>query len=701
MREFLDRFWQHSKLVLDKNKSLSFDEKLLAVVLATNEENFDRFIALKEFRQILQKLGLKADTFSVQSAQISSLNYLKQGKISATKIIKSLEILEKELILKSEDFLYLKELIMQISDQNEKTSTQDTKNTDFFHDKKERLDSLYMQLLNSASHCQERLKEQKQKIDELKFTVVVTGVINAGKSSLLNALLGKKILGTSNVPETVNLTILTHSYKPFAKVSFWSESELNELGIIPKISHKQAEICIDTNELKNYTSAKNNLSELVKCVTLYEDLDLVRDNIHIVDTPGIDDAVFLREQLVREYMSECDMMVHLMNASQSASKKDIEFLLHSIKNSHIARLCIVLTHSDMLAEKELNEVANYTIKSIYKALNDANLDEISKSLNIFVVSSKRFEEGKNNSGVQEFKAFLYETFFGENNQKASLAIKAYQNELIQICTFELAKIEEKLLILLSSSNEVKEKILHSSKLLNQLENRSKNIDELAKTELAKLDINALDTSFKTALIQLGTNAKDKLLNEVAYAKKISKMDTKRANYILQTTLNDGILSLARQKRNEILALINSCTQTLMLNFTELNLQNQSVIFNIGEYMTAQNIKLDYAKLFEKIAKNLNTKELENTLSVALSEFLENEKLSHFVSNLANLEKEKFRANLTTKLAEELTRQRQKLHELNEYSSLLARQNNEILQLSDELNAKKVKFSDILKELKDA
>ncbi|MGG7073988.1 hypothetical protein U5B43_07020 [Campylobacter sp. 9BO] len=144
MREFLDRFWQHSKLVLDKNKSLSFDEELLAVVLATNEENFDRFIALKEFRQILQKLGLKADTFSVQSAQISSLNYFKQGKISATKIIKSLEILEKELILKSEDFLYLKELIMQISDQNEKTSTQDTKNTDFFHDKKERLDSLYM-----------------------------------------------------------------------------------------------------------------------------------------------------------------------------------------------------------------------------------------------------------------------------------------------------------------------------------------------------------------------------------------------------------------------------------------------------------------------------------------------------------------------------------------------------------------------------
>ncbi|MEZ4693446.1 MAG: dynamin family protein [Aliarcobacter sp.] len=42
--------------------------------------------------------------------------------------------------------------------------------------------------------------------------------MNAGKSTMLNALMGKEILGSAVVPETANLTIVKHNTTDTAKV---------------------------------------------------------------------------------------------------------------------------------------------------------------------------------------------------------------------------------------------------------------------------------------------------------------------------------------------------------------------------------------------------------------------------------------------------------------------------------------------------
>jgi small GTP-binding protein len=47
-------------------------------------------------------------------------------------------------------------------------------------------------------------------VDETTFTIVVAGEFNAGKSTLINALLGKKILESGPLPTTDSITIITH-----------------------------------------------------------------------------------------------------------------------------------------------------------------------------------------------------------------------------------------------------------------------------------------------------------------------------------------------------------------------------------------------------------------------------------------------------------------------------------------------------------
>lgn len=496
--KFLSEIWGALKLFLDPKTQILADERNLAVLLAADTENFDRFMALKEFRDILHALGLKADIYSLQCAQLGAINALKFAKISKSKLLAALEILQNENIISAEHFkrlsAFLRSLSADLPPKNEQEGA-NFKKSDVFHQKIDALNDICERILslNPSADVANAAAKARQKARELEFNVAVTGVINAGKSTLLNALLGKKILGASNVPETVNLTVLKYAPEPFAKVNFWSEAELRELGIAqdqdddiaeiygdlsvkfegdpskaaqnlrgkfgadgdasqakfdgssakPNLtalsngeknqdakfeslvassqsgktnalnqtqisrditqtqhgkfaavsrpqnqtkdgeSQKQmqknsvqtsknqavqpnaaqnliqesqpqaSQICSDqpaskavkTDEIKLYTSADSKYAKFVKSVELYENLELLKDNVRIIDTPGIDDAVALREELVRRFMRECDLMVHLMNVSQSATQKDLDFIVSSLQNSHTVRLAVLLTHA--------------------------------------------------------------------------------------------------------------------------------------------------------------------------------------------------------------------------------------------------------------------------------------------------------------------------------------------------------------------
>ena len=72
--------------------------------------------------------------------------------------------------------------------------------------------------------------------------------MNAGKSTFLNAILGKELLGTSTVPETANLTIIKHSPTPYAIVNFWNKSQWNQISNAAKHSQALAEFVQKTED---------------------------------------------------------------------------------------------------------------------------------------------------------------------------------------------------------------------------------------------------------------------------------------------------------------------------------------------------------------------------------------------------------------------------------------------------------------------
>ncbi|MBR8464344.1 dynamin family protein [Campylobacter sp. faydin G-24] len=699
MDDFLQHFWGNLRLFLNEQTTITADESILAIIIATNAQNYDRFIALNEFKNTIRSLGLKANLYGTQTAQIGIINAIKSSKISRSKLLLSLKNLQDENILNKDEYKRISNFIISLNEQDELQDSDHTTLAKQFHQSTDILHQICLRLLDLDSEqiFTKRLKTAMQKMSELHFNIVVTGVINAGKSTMLNALLNARILGTSNVPETTNLTLLKHSDTPHAVVNFWSQSELRQLDIVYKtdINLNFKSLNIKLNELKNYTSATSEIAKFVKSVELFENLDILKDGICIVDTPGIDDAVFLREQLVREFMNECDLMIHLMNVSQSMTQKDIEFIKNSLHRSRIVRLIIVLTHTDLLSQDELNEVIAYTQKSIKNELNPQN----NVKIELFSISAKRYFEGKNDSGIQSFKNHIYKIFFSADSEKSTLALNGYKNELTKICTEFLEITQNEKLNLNSSNLELSEKLEKLNLYENELNVSVKQAQIFTDQELSKIRIDELEKQWDLGLRSLVQSTKERILSEINFTKNSKKpLELKRINYIIQSSLNDGIIALMRQNRNAILSQIKSCADNIRLNFPDLFISLDQTIFSINEYLRLKNITFKYDKVCEYIDKFINSNELTNKVDKALSEFLQDEKIKGFAYELCEFEKDKFKELVAIKMNEKLEIFNKNKERLMYELTILKGQTNEAINELERLKNLELALKNIKMEL---
>lgn len=704
--KFLSEIWGALKLFLDPKTQILADERSLAVLLAADATNFDRFMALKEFRDILHALGLKADIYSLQCAQLGAINALKSAKISKSKLLAALEILQTQNIISAAHFsrlaAFLGSLGADLPAGNEQEGA-NFKKSDIFHQKIDALNDICERILslNPGAHVANAAEKARQKAHELEFNVAVTGVINAGKSTLLNALLGKKILGASNVPETVNLTVLKYSPEPFAKVNFWSEAELKELGIaqdqddeIAQIygdlgvkfegdpsetaqnltakfdadddelaakfkSSSSGQICSDqpasktikTDEIKLYTSADSKYAKFVKSVELYENLELLKDNVRIIDTPGIDDAVAAREELVRRFMRECDLMVHLMNVSQSATQKDLDFIVSSLQNSHAVKLAVLLTHADVLKDGELNEVAAYAKKSV-----EERTRELGIGAEFFAVSAKSYFEGGQNNGVEEFKQYLYETLFGPSSQKSRLGIEAYKKELGRVCAQFAADTQSEILKLTGSNLSLSQKLAELNEQKAALASRLEEVKGAVKEELERLDTAKTAASYELGLRSLAQTLKQRIADDVNYAvSKKQKIDPQRLARIAQTTIKDGVVVLMRQNRNEIMRQIDVCAQNIALKFGEFEGKTAAAkVFSINDYLQSKGINLECIEVADAVAvaANSGAQGVSEAAKLAAEEFLGAQRIKNFVFELSEFEKSEFKKRIEAALKEQ-------------------------------------------------
>lgn len=177
-----------------------------------------------------------------------------------------------------------------------------------------------------------------QRCKSAEFHIALVGTIKAGKSTLLNALLGYDLASTRVTPETASLTKFRSTKdKNFVKVSFYSIVEWDHLWKSAKDS--RAKVFLEEYEKLNADSIKdewlNRESLTVYCDTIEElkeeihkwssskaathyfvkevevgltDFDMP-EGVVFVDTPGLDDVVAYRSDITRDYINRANAVL--------------------------------------------------------------------------------------------------------------------------------------------------------------------------------------------------------------------------------------------------------------------------------------------------------------------------------------------------------------------------------------------------------
>lgn len=623
--------------------------EFLAITFACDENNFPLFSQSAIFNEFFNEFFNASPSLELLKLCQDSITPLFDKHLQIPLQKHLLELLNANIIEK-QHYQSLCKKLDSLCNKEAKNSTLNAIKTQIksLHSKvkdiiKENKDETQLQ-----THFINLLDKISHNLDNQKFSIGVTGVLSAGKSSFLNALLGEEILATSTIPETANLTVLKFAKQQGAKVYFWNTQQWEDLTkesafdkglrefikqseekfgdnlkryILPN-THTQ-DITLD--ELSTYTSANHDskMCNLIQKVELFTPLKFLENGVDIVDTPGLDDPIAKREEITKSYLNDCDLLIHLMNASCAATQVDIDFILETLLERNISRLLVVLTKIDLISKEELQQSLDYTKKSLEHQIKkiSAKIDAksvLSRITFLPISSYLKLSQSSSNTqnGFESLESYLDSMLLGENSVK--------HRDILFLANKNLAKITQNLmqdlnlkLKLLSANNEELQDFITQERAQNQaLELKAK--QTLTQIQSKNDELNSSLEVFQSILTQsLQTSQevlKDRTLQNIIYANN-QKRETTKEN------LKEGFLIALKDI------------------FTDVS----------RDYKFKLNTKI--TQLLQEV-QTQNLQENDNTLASppTFSFYTKDEQVAHFADNLAKeVVKITTSANLSTKL----------------------------------------------------
>lgn len=187
-----------------------------------------------------------------------------------------------------------------------------------------------------------QIEDYVENVKNPSYQIAIVGAIKAGKSTLINALIGHELASTNVTPETATLTKFRYSEKNSLKIKFYTRNEWNKIW--KDAVNKKADTFIDEykelksdevkdellnkkdvyqifddiedmkKEISRWTSSKEKEHYFVKELEIgISDLKLP-PQICLVDTPGLNDIIDYRSKITRDYIDSANAVIVCVNA---------------------------------------------------------------------------------------------------------------------------------------------------------------------------------------------------------------------------------------------------------------------------------------------------------------------------------------------------------------------------------------------------
>jgi tRNA U34 5-carboxymethylaminomethyl modifying GTPase MnmE/TrmE len=195
-----------------------------------------------------------------------------------------------------------------------------------------------------AEHLIGEVQALGDRVRDGLFYVACVGQFKRGKSTLLNAIVGERILPSGVVPVTAVVTLVRHGEDRHARIRYatggWQDVAVADLPSF-------------VTEEQNPENGKG-----VAAVEVFVPSELLTSGMCLVDTPGIGSVFLNNTEATRAFVPHVDAALVVLGADPPISAEELALVKRIAKQCE--EILFVLNKADRLAEPELEEARRFT-----------------------------------------------------------------------------------------------------------------------------------------------------------------------------------------------------------------------------------------------------------------------------------------------------------------------------------------------------
>lgn len=270
------------------------------------------------------------------------------------------------------------------------------------------------------------IEASRHKLTTHKFSVGIMGEFKRGKSTVINALLGREIMPADILPCSATMNRVTYDLQPHAQV----------------IKNDGSVIEIPVDEIADYVTKTNDenakRAEMVDEAIVYYPCQFCQNGVDIVDTPGLNDDERM-DKISEEIIPKLDAVIMVIVPGAPFSKSEAEFVRNKLMGSDLGRLMFLVNKIDTIRPRERERA----VEDIKKRIQTAVLDKMAE---IYGSESAEYADAKSKIGnIRIFPISAADALDarmdGDSDLLAESGIQGFEDALTYMLTTERGALE--------------------------------------------------------------------------------------------------------------------------------------------------------------------------------------------------------------------------------------------------------------------